>query len=85
MNDRSRRFARVFANPFPYAHHVAAGRIDDLAAAFLDLLLDGKLGAEGRDDHDILRPRARLMSASLFVPIRFLIPNDEIWSFTSGL
>jgi len=40
VNNGSSRFARIFTDPFPDAHHVAAGRIDDLAAAVLDLLLD---------------------------------------------
>ena len=48
MNDRSGRFARIFAHSFPDAHHVAASGIDDLAAALLDLLLDRQLGSERR-------------------------------------
>jgi len=55
VNDRRGRFAGIFAHPLPDTHHVAAGRIDDLAAAVLDLLLDGKLGAECRDDYHIVR------------------------------
>ena len=40
VNDGSSRFARVFADPLPHAHHVAARGIDNLAAAVLDLLLN---------------------------------------------
>src|ERR1700694_3891042 len=35
VNDRGGGFARVFADTFPNAHHVAAGGIQDLAAALL--------------------------------------------------
>ena len=40
VNDGSSLFARIFTDPFPDAHHVAAGRVDNLAATVLDLLLD---------------------------------------------
>ena len=56
VNNRGRRFAGIFADALPDAHHVAAGRVDDLAPAVLDLLLDGKLGAEGRDDDHVVGP-----------------------------
>src|SRR5262245_20553854 len=48
VNDRSNRFAGVFAYPFPDAHHVAARRIDNLAAAIFDLLLDRQLSSKCR-------------------------------------
>ena len=54
VNDRGRRFAGVFADPLPDAHHVAAGSVHDLAAAILDLLLNGKFGAESGDDDNIV-------------------------------
>ena len=41
MYNGSSRFARVFTHPFPDTHHVSARGIDNLAAAILDLLLDG--------------------------------------------
>src|SRR5262245_46752946 len=41
MNDRSRRFARVFPDPFPHTHHVTTGGVDNLATPLLDLLQDG--------------------------------------------
>src|SRR4029077_12022788 len=40
VNDGRGRFARVFANPLPDAHHVSTRSIDNLAAAVLDLLLN---------------------------------------------
>ena len=55
VNDRRRRFARIFPDAFPNTHHVAAGRIHDLAAAIFDLLLNGQLGAERRHDHHVVR------------------------------
>ena len=55
VNDRSSRLARVFTHPFPDAHHVAAGRIDNLAAAILDLLQDRELRAERGHDDDVFR------------------------------
>ena len=70
VDDRSGGFARVFANPFPDAHDVAAGGVDDLAAALLDLLQDGKLGPEGRHDDDIVRLQIR--------DVRLLVVPDQI-------
>jgi hypothetical protein len=70
VNDGSGRFAGVFADPFPNTHHVAAGRIHDLAAAFLDLLLDRKLRAEGGDNHDILRLQIG--------DVGFLVPAHQV-------
>ena len=55
VNDRSGGFARVFAHPFPNTHDVAASGVDDLAAALLDLLQGGKLGAERGHDDDVIR------------------------------
>src|SRR4051794_8151403 len=51
MDDRRRRFARIFPDAFPNTHHVAAGRVDDLTTAILNLLLNGQLGPERRHDH----------------------------------
>ena len=56
MNDGSSRFAGVFTHPLPDAHHVAAGGIDDLAAAVLDLLLDRQFGSKCRHDHHVFGP-----------------------------
>ena len=38
VDDGSGRFARVFAHALPNTHYVAASRINNLAAALLDLL-----------------------------------------------
>ena len=54
VNDRRDRFARVFADAFPNAHHVAASSVDNLAAALFDLLQHRQFGAERRHDHDIV-------------------------------
>ena len=71
VDDGSGGFARVFAHAFPDTHDVAAGGVDDLAAAFFDLLQGGKLGAEGGNDHDVVRLRSA-MSACLFCPMQVL-------------
>ena len=55
VNDGSGRFARVFAHPLPDTHDVAAGGVDNLAAALLDLLQNRNLGPESRHDDHILR------------------------------
>src|SRR2546423_13540660 len=55
MNDGGRGFAGVFANALPDAHHIAAGRVYDLATAILDLLLDRQLGPERGHDHHVVR------------------------------
>ena len=65
VNDRGGRFAGVFADAFPDAHDVAAGGVDDLAAAILDLLQNGKLGAEGGQDDDVVG--LQLRDVGLFV------------------
>ena len=57
VNDRSSRFACVFANPLPNAHHVAAGGIDNLAAAVLDLLLNRQFRSERRHDDHVFGPQ----------------------------
>ena len=85
VNDRRGRFAGVFAHPFPDAHHVAAGGIDNLAAAVLDLLQDRQFGPERRHDDHVVRLQDRKCRACLFFPVRFLMPNEEICSLTSGL
>ena len=54
VDNRSSGFARVFADAFPDAHHVAAGRIDDLAAAVFNLLLDRQFGSKRRHDDDVV-------------------------------
>ena len=84
VNDRGGRFAGVFAHAFPHAHDVAAGRVDDLAAAVLDLLLDRQLRSKCRHDDNVVR--LQIGNVGLFVwPVKFLMPNEEICSFTSGL
>src|SRR5207253_1007138 len=55
VNDGGGRFAGVFANAFPNAHHVATSRVHDLAAAFLDLLLNRQFGAERRYNNNVVR------------------------------
>jgi hypothetical protein len=45
----------VLPDALPNAHHVAAGRIDDLAAALADLRQGLHIGAERGDDHHVLR------------------------------
>ncbi len=54
VDDRGGRFAGVFAHPFPDAHDVATSGVDDLAAAILDLLQNGKLRPERREDDDVV-------------------------------
>src|SRR6476646_9905569 len=54
VNDGCSRFTRVFAYSLPNAHHVPASRINNLAAAILDLLLDRQFGTKRRHDDDIL-------------------------------
>src|SRR5207244_13404715 len=48
VNDRRDRFARVFADAFPNAHHVAANGVEHLAAAFFGLLQHRQFGADLR-------------------------------------
>src|ERR1700730_6064330 len=55
VNNRGGRFAGIFAHAFPNAHHVAAGRIDDLAAAIFDLLQDRQFRSESGHDNDVVR------------------------------
>ena len=66
VNDRRGGFARVFAHPFPDAHDVAASRIDDLAAAILDLLQNRELGAERGHDDDVIRLQIRDVGLLVF-------------------
>src|SRR3954470_21165794 len=54
MYDGGGRFAGIFADPLPNAHHVPAGRVHDLAAAILDLLLNRELGSKSRDNDDVV-------------------------------
>ena len=70
MNNRRRRFACVFAHPFPNAHHVAARGVDNLAAAILDLLLDRQFGSKCRHDDDVVGAEIR--------DVRLLISAGEI-------
>src|SRR6266849_4472011 len=52
MNDAGHGIVRVLADALPDAHHVAASRINELAAPGLELFHDGDFGAEGgNDDH----------------------------------
>jgi len=57
VNDGGSRFACVFTNPLPDAHHVATGRIDNLATAVLDLLLDRQFRSKRRHDHHVFGPQ----------------------------
>ena len=66
VNDGSSRFAGIFAHAFPDAHHVAASRIDNLAAAVFDLLLDRQFGSEGRHDHHVFRAEFRNVGLLVF-------------------
>ena len=68
VNDGSGRFARVFAHAFPNAHHVAASRIDDLATAILDLLLDRQFRSKRRHDDNVVR--LQIGNVGLFVLLR---------------
>src|SRR5260370_8341153 len=54
VNDGCSRFTCVFAYSLPNAHHVPASRIDNLAAAILDLLLDRQFGSKRRHDDDVI-------------------------------
>src|SRR6516165_175859 len=54
MDDGGHMFHGVLAHPFPYTHHVAASRVDNLAAPFLDLLQRVQVGAKGGYDDDIV-------------------------------
>src|SRR6476619_2509498 len=54
VNDGCSRFTCVFAYSLPNAHHVPASRINNLAAAILDLLLDRQFGSKCRHDDDVL-------------------------------
>src|SRR6266481_2105741 len=65
VNDRGSRFACVFTNPLPNAHYVAASRIDNLATAVFDLLLDRQFRSERRYDHHVFR--AQIGNVSLLV------------------
>ena len=57
VDDRGGRFACVFTNPLPNAHDVAAGGIDNLATAVLDLLLNRQFRSERRYDHHVFGPQ----------------------------
>src|SRR5260370_32134094 len=70
VNDGCSRFTCVFAYSLPNAHHVPASRIDNLAAAILDLLLDLQFGSKSRDDDDVI--------GAEFGDVRFFIFTGEI-------
>src|ERR1051326_2138789 len=55
MNNRGHALAGIFAHPFPNAHDIAAGGVDNLAAVIPDLLQNGQLRAEGGEDNYVLR------------------------------
>ena len=55
MDDGGGRFARIFSDALPDAHHVPTRGIDDLAAAVLDLLLDRQFRSERRHNHHVFR------------------------------
>src|SRR6476469_1970202 len=54
VNDGCSRFTCIFAYSLPNAHHISASRINNLAAAILDLLLDRQFGSKCRHDDDVL-------------------------------
>ena len=55
VNNGSSRFARVFTDALPDAHHIAASGIDNLAATVLDLLLDRQFCSERRHNDNVFR------------------------------
>src|ERR1700741_1789398 len=57
MYDGCSRFTRVFTYSLPNAHHVPASRINNLAAAVLDLLLDRQFGSKRRHEDDVIRDK----------------------------
>src|SRR3954469_23438136 len=65
MYDGGGRFAGIFADPLPNTHHVPAGRVHDLAAAILDLLLNRQFGSKRPNDDDIVW--AKIGDVRLFV------------------
>src|SRR6266850_3260674 len=54
MNDGCSRFTGVFAYSLPNAHHVPAGRINNLTTAIFDLLLNRQFGSKRRHDDDVI-------------------------------
>ena len=70
VNDGCSRFTCVFAYSLPNAHHVPASRINNLATAILDLLLDRQFGSKRRHDDDIL--------GAEISDVRFFIFTGEI-------
>ena len=53
VDDAGDGFLGILAHAFPDTHHVAAGRVHQLAALFLELAAGGHFGAERRDDDGI--------------------------------
>src|SRR6476620_11212704 len=70
VNNGCSRFTCVFAYSLPNAHHVPASRINNLATAILDLLLDRQFGSKRRHDDDVV--------GTEIGDIRFLIFASEI-------
>jgi hypothetical protein len=54
VDDRGEAGLGVTAHALPHAHDVAAGGVDDHAAALLDALHELCLGAEGGHDDDVV-------------------------------
>src|SRR6476646_6236081 len=54
VNDGCSRLTCVFAYSLPYAHHVPASRINNLATAILDLLMDRQFGSKRRHNDDVI-------------------------------
>src|SRR5512132_1035971 len=66
VNDGCSRFTCVFAYSLPNAHHVPASRINNLAAAILDLLLDRQFGSKCRHDDDVVGAEIRDVRLLIF-------------------
>src|SRR6516162_11936225 len=70
MDDGGHMLHGVLAHPFPNAHHVAASRVDNLAAPFLNFFQRVQVGAKSGYDDDII--------CSQFVDLGFASVAKEI-------
>ena len=70
MDDRGRAAVAILPHPFPDAHDVAAGRVDLVAADFLQALQHLHLRAERRDDdHVFLGQAVEVIHAARFLEL----------------